>query len=401
MAEKGRLMTTLGKILIIDDDDSVRQSLVAYLDDSGYHVEQAEDGESGLALFSSFTPDVVLCDLRMPKMDGLTVLSEINKLTPDIPVIVVSGAGVMTDVVQALRLGAADYIVKPVVDMEILVHSIEQSLEKKNLIDQNRIYREELESANQELRERISLLKHDQKAGRHIQQRMLPREEYQASDFALEHRLYPSLYLSGDFVDYFRITEDKVLLYIADVSGHGASSAFVTVLLKNLTIRLRKAYKKNGKDDILHPAVVLERINKELLETGMGKHLTIFYGVLDTKENTLVYSIGGHLPLPIVKVGEKCEFLSNNGGFAVGLFEEAEYSQQELDIGSSDFSLITFSDGVLELLEGKSLVEKEQYLLDVVAAGADNIDSICEKLNLDRVQDAPDDIAILSLTRRI
>ncbi|MFC3151132.1 response regulator [Litoribrevibacter euphylliae] len=394
-------MTVTGKILIIDDDDAVRSSLVAYLEDSGYLVEDAQDGSGGLEAFKQSQPDVVLCDLRMPKMDGLTVLSEIKKSSPETPVIVVSGAGVMTDVVQALRLGASDYIVKPVVDMEILVHSIEQCLEKKKLIDQNLLYREELEAANQELRERISLLKQDQKAGRHIQQRMLPRQEYEAKDYRIQHRLFPSLYLSGDFVDYFRITEDKVLLYMADVSGHGASSAFVTVLLKNLTIRLRKAYKKSGKDDILQPALVLERINKELLETGMGKHLTIFYGVLDTKENTLVYSIGGHLPLPILKTGNHCEFLSNNGGFAVGLFEEAEYSQQELTISPDDFALITFSDGVLELLEEKSLLEKEQFLLDLVAAGADNIDGICDSLKLKSVQDAPDDIAILSLTRRM
>ena len=393
-------MTTPGKILIIDDDDAVRDSLVAYLDDSGYQVDQASDGEEGLAMFSSCQPDVVLCDLRMPKMDGLTVLSEIKEMSPEAPVIVVSGAGVMTDVVQALRLGAADYIVKPVVDMEILVHSIEQSLEKKQLIDQNRLYREELESANQELRERISLLKQDQKAGRHIQQRMLPRQEYEAADYVIQHRLFPSLYLSGDFVDYFRITEDKVLLYMADVSGHGASSAFVTVLLKNLTIRLLKAYKKSGKDDILQPSAVLERINKELLETGMGKHLTIFYGVLDTKEDTLVYSIGGHLPLPIVRSGGQCIFLSNNGGFAVGLFEEAEYTQQELKVSSDDFALVTFSDGVLELMGDKSLLEKEEFLLDVVASGADNIEGICDKLKLKSIQDAPDDIAILSLTRR-
>jgi serine phosphatase RsbU (regulator of sigma subunit) len=394
-------MVSTGKVLIIDDDDAVRESLVAYLDDSGYDVSQASEGETGLSVFTQQAPDVILCDLRMPKMDGLTVLSEIKRRSPETPVIVVSGAGVMTDVVQALRLGASDYIVKPVVDMEVLVHSVEQALEKKQLIDQNHQYREELESANQELRERISLLKQDQKAGRHIQQRMLPRTDYQAGDYLIEHRLFPSLYLSGDFVDYFRITEDKVLLYIADVSGHGASSAFVTVLLKNLTIRLRKAYKKSGKDDILQPAIVLERINKELLETGMGKHLTIFYGVLDTRNHKLTYSIGGHLPLPIIKSGDRCEYLSINGSFAVGLFEEAEYSQEELDVDADNFALITFSDGVLELLGTMSLLDKEQYLLDVVNSASGNIEGICEALKLDSVQDAPDDIAILSLTRRI
>ncbi|GAA3937389.1 response regulator [Litoribacillus peritrichatus] len=394
-------MVMPGRILIIDDDEAVRESLVAYLDDSGYQVTQAVDGESGLALFSQEQPDIVLCDLRMPRMDGLTVLSKVKELSPDTPVIVVSGAGVMTDVVQAIRLGASDYIVKPVVDMEILVHSVEKNLERRKLIDQNRIYREELELANQELRERVSLLKQDQKAGRHIQQRMLPREKYQSGQYHIEHKLFPSLYLSGDFVDYFRITDDKILLYMADVSGHGASSAFVTVLLKNLTIRLRKAYKKSDKDDILQPAKVLERINKELLETGMGKHLTIFYGVLDISENSLVYSIGGHLPLPIIKRNGKCEFLSNDGGFAVGLFEEAEFSQQVLTDLPEDFALLTFSDGVLEILGNMSLAEKEQILLDLLNTGMNSIEQICERLKLNDIQEAPDDIAILSLTRRM
>lgn len=393
-------MEVIGRVLIIDDDDAVRESLVAYLEDSSFEVFQAEDGVQGLEIFAEVTPDLVLCDLRMPKLDGLSVLSEIKTNNPDTPVIVVSGAGVMTDVVQALRLGAADYIVKPVVDMEILVHSISQNLERRRLIEQNQAYREELESANQELTERISLLKKDQKAGRHIQQRMLPRTEYQAAGYDIQHRLLPSLYLSGDFVDYFRIDEDKVLLYMADVSGHGASSAFVTVLLKNLTIRLRKSYKRGEKDDILHPAKVLERINKELLETGMGKHLTIFYGVLDTKENSLLYSIGGHLPLPIIKNHGKCRYLESDGGFAVGLFEEADYQESLLENLSDDFSLVTFSDGVLEIMDGLTLAEKENLLLKTVESGANSIEQICDRLKLADVSEAPDDIAILSLMRR-
>ncbi|MEJ2419843.1 MAG: response regulator, partial [Exilibacterium sp.] len=106
------------KLLIIDDDTIVRQNIVAYLEDSGFDVYQASDGRCGLALFRRDPPDLVLSDLRMPGVDGLQVLKEVHEQSPEIPVIVISGAGVMSDVVEALRLGASDYLIKPVVDME-------------------------------------------------------------------------------------------------------------------------------------------------------------------------------------------------------------------------------------------------------------------------------------------
>ena len=92
-------------LLIIDDDDVVRASLAAYLDDSGFRVLQAANGPQGMELFESEQPDLVICDLRMPQMDGLELIRQISERQIDLPVIVVSGAGVMSDAVEALRLG--------------------------------------------------------------------------------------------------------------------------------------------------------------------------------------------------------------------------------------------------------------------------------------------------------
>src|SRR5690606_13465849 len=98
------------KLLIIDDDEVVRASLAAYLDDSGFQILQAGNGLQGLEVFELEQPDVVICDLRMPQIDGLELIRRISALNSEVPVIVVSGAGVMGDVVEALRLGAADYL---------------------------------------------------------------------------------------------------------------------------------------------------------------------------------------------------------------------------------------------------------------------------------------------------
>jgi len=120
-------------LLIIDDDDVVRASLAAYLDDSGFRVLQASSGQEGMALFEAEQPDLVICDLRMPQMDGLELIRQISERQADLPVIVVSGAGVMSDAVEALRLGAADYLIKPLEDLAMLEHSVRRALDRSRL----------------------------------------------------------------------------------------------------------------------------------------------------------------------------------------------------------------------------------------------------------------------------
>ncbi len=92
-------------LLIIDDDEVVRLSLADYLEDSGFNVLQASNGQQGLEIFEREQPDLIICDLRMPQVDGLTLLRRISELSIDTPVLVLSGAGVMSDVVEALRPG--------------------------------------------------------------------------------------------------------------------------------------------------------------------------------------------------------------------------------------------------------------------------------------------------------
>ncbi|MDO6804635.1 hypothetical protein Q4595_19455, partial [Wenyingzhuangia sp. 1_MG-2023] len=147
---------------------------------------------------------------------------------------VVSGGGVMDDVVQALRMGADDFLVKPILDLEMLHHAIKRALERVELETENTAYREYLEKTNAELRHGLEELRTDQMAGRQIQMRMLP-DSLNYNGLCCDHRIFPSLMLSGDFLDYFELGEHLLVFYIADVSGHGSSSAFVTVLLKNLT----------------------------------------------------------------------------------------------------------------------------------------------------------------------
>jgi serine phosphatase RsbU (regulator of sigma subunit) len=258
-------------------------------------------GQAGLDVLETQEIDLVLCDLRMPNLDGLQVLQKVKQRPVNIPVIVVSGAGVMDDVVQALRLGASDYLVKPIIDMVMLEHSVQRNLELVVLEKQNQSYRDHLESANRDLRASLDELRSDQHAGRKVQMKMLP-DFVDEGSLSFRHKIRPSLMLSGDFLDYFPLDDNHYGFYIADVSGHGASSAFVTVLLKNLTYRLKRNLKRGSSKDLYHPVKVLERINQELLDTECGKHLTIVYAVLNLDTLELNYSVGGHFPMPVLVV---------------------------------------------------------------------------------------------------
>ena len=137
---------TPATILIIDDDDLVRGSLEMFLKRRGHRTMTAGDGKQGLEMVAAHKPDLVLLDLRMPGMDGLEVLKVLREREEDLPVIVVSGAGVIGDVVMSLRLGAWDFLLKPFEDLEILAHAVRKATEQSRLRRENRKYQGRLET---------------------------------------------------------------------------------------------------------------------------------------------------------------------------------------------------------------------------------------------------------------
>jgi two-component system sensor histidine kinase/response regulator len=145
------MSNSLIKILVIDDDSSVRESIHNYLEDYSYIIFKAINGREGVDLFNKEEPDLVLVDLRMPEMDGMEVLEYITKNSPDTPIIIISGTGVIGDAVEAIRLGAWDYLLKPIEDMEVIHHSVNKALERSRLIKENRAYKGRLEERAAEL----------------------------------------------------------------------------------------------------------------------------------------------------------------------------------------------------------------------------------------------------------
>lgn len=119
--------------MIVDDEEEIRKSFSIFFEDSGYRVIEAKNGLDGLDKFRSHHPDLVFTDLRMPQMDGMEFMRRIKEIAPDTPVVVISGIGVVADAVKAVKLGAWDYITKPVISLSELEIVARRALENLEL----------------------------------------------------------------------------------------------------------------------------------------------------------------------------------------------------------------------------------------------------------------------------
>ena len=272
-----------------------------------------------------------------------------------------------------------------------------KGIERASLRTENLRVRAQLEKANSDLKNNLAVLEQDQQAGLQVQMKMLPISPLQRSAYMFQHQIVPSLYLSGDFVEYVLVGTDFMVFFVADVSGHGASSAFVTVLLKNLTARMRSDFNRQGKESVLHPAEYLLQANAELLATGIGKHATMFYAVLNTRVNQLTYSVAGQLPLPILVSEEGARYLEGEGA-PVGLFEDIEYEEHTVVL-PNHFRLLIFSDGILEIIDRPSLREKEEYLLEYASMSNTEIEAVLKGFEVDLERQYPDDVALLMIDK--
>ena len=138
-------LSSLPKVLIIDDEATIRQSFSDHLEDLDYQVFTAKNGLIGLEIIEREQPELILTDLRMPEMGGLEVIENLRERGKNTPIIVVSGAGHISDAIEAIRLGAWDYILKPIKEMSVLTHLVEKALEKKRILEENTLYQENLE----------------------------------------------------------------------------------------------------------------------------------------------------------------------------------------------------------------------------------------------------------------
>ncbi|PIP54639.1 MAG: response regulator [Bacteroidetes bacterium CG23_combo_of_CG06-09_8_20_14_all_32_9] len=146
------------RILIIDDEKSIRNTLKEILEYEKYEVELAENGSQGIEMLNQVKIDAVLCDIKMPKMDGIEVLSNIVNNHSDIPVVMISGHGDIETAVDSLKKGAFDYIQKPL-DLNRLLITLRNALDKSNLVIETKTLRKKISKAYEIVGESPAILK--------------------------------------------------------------------------------------------------------------------------------------------------------------------------------------------------------------------------------------------------
>lgn len=127
----------MATLLIIDDEKAIRKTLTEILSFEGYKIEEAADGEEGLRKFKEKTFDVVLCDIKMPKIDGIEFLQKAVEINPDVPIIIISGHGNIETAVEAVKKGAYDFIQKPP-DLNRLLITIRNAMERNTLVSETK-----------------------------------------------------------------------------------------------------------------------------------------------------------------------------------------------------------------------------------------------------------------------
>ncbi|QEY58773.1 serine/threonine-protein phosphatase [Pseudomonas sp. C27(2019)] len=249
------------------------------------------------------------------------------------------------------------------------------------------------------LRKQQALLTDDQLAGQKLQQQIRPKAPWHAQGINFEHCVVPALYLAGDTLDYFVLPDGRLLAYLADVSGSGTAAALVSMLLKSIV----RGYVFDGQGDAIKtpitPASLLTHINKHLLAYNTDRHVTLICVIIDTQQNSLYWSVAGHLPSPVLYSDGQAAFLEGTGQ-PVGLFEQAIFNDLQMPLPEA-FSLSFFSDGIFDVLPHDNLVSSEAALPALIRTAQGNYTQMVKQLGLANCSNMPDDIAVLVLSRNL
>ena len=273
------------KILSVDDEMDLELLLTQYfrrkIRKGEYEFVFAHNGLEALTMMVKH-PDIeiILSDINMPEMDGLTLLAKVNEMrNPALKVIMVSAYGDMGNIRQAMNNGAFDFATKPI-DLDDLSVTIEKAIEQINYVHQMQKEHTQLES-----------LKGDLAIASEIQQAILPRVFPPFPDLApkidIAASMTPAKDVGGDFYDLFRIDDNRVGFVIADVSGKGIPAAIFMAVSRTL---IRATGIRGGS-----PADCITYSNRLLAQESVDcMFVTVFYGIIDVNTGEVTYCNAGH-----------------------------------------------------------------------------------------------------------
>ena len=326
------------KILSVDDEMDLELLLTQYfrrkIRKGEYEFYFAHNGLEALTtLLKVKDIDIILSDINMPEMDGLTLLTKVNEMqNPALKCIMVSAYGDMGNIRQAMNNGAFDFATKPI-DLDDLSVTIEKAIEQIEYIKKSQAEHTQLES-----------LKTDLAVASEIQHAILPRifppfpENECEVDLAALMRAAKDV--GGDFYDFFRIDKEHIGLVMADVSGKGIPAAIFMAVSRTLI----RAIGLQG----FSPEVCITKANDLLCcESAESMFVTVFYAIYNIYTGELEYCNGGHNSPYILRNGGQVEVMPISTNCLVGVIEGITYTKEQARLGVGD-TLVMFTDGVNE-----------------------------------------------------
>lgn len=369
-------MKTKGKILVIDDEEIITSLFKRFLPRNGYEFYSASNGPDGLKVIAQVRPDLVFLDLKMPGMDGMEVLKKAKDIDRDLPIILLTGHGNLDSAIQSVRLGAYDFMQKPIEDLEMLLVDIGRAIRNYNLVKKNKGLIEKLNKVNKGLEDEVKLrtqnleqtldelklaqakINEEIKTVSLVQQNLLPERPPKRQGLDAAAIYLASSAVGGDYYDYIDMGDEKLGIVIADVSGHGLPAAFVMTMVKIMLLYL------NGQKIPLKETVVAlnDMLSKNI---PTNNFVTMIYGILDFKEMTFAYINAGHEPLVRVNAETKLfEVVSAKSPF-LGIDPKTSFSENILHLDKGD-KLILSTDGIIEACNTQNQIFGEERFKDII-----------------------------------
>ncbi|MDE2884682.1 MAG: SpoIIE family protein phosphatase [Chloroflexota bacterium] len=343
------------RILVVDDEPDMEplmlQRMRRHIRSGRYSFVFAQNGVEALEVLNS-DPDIdmVVSDINMPRMDGLTLLSQIAELNPDLRAVIVSAYGDMKNIRTAMNRGAFDFVTKPL-DFDDLQVTIERTLENM------KAWKEALSS-----RDKLVSLQRELDVASQMQQSILPTQFPRGDDFEVFGSMEPARNVGGDFFDVVLLDDGEIGLAIADVSGKGVPAALFMMSSRTLL--------KGSAIGLTEPGKVLREVNNLLAEDNeSAMFVTVLYAVYNPATGHLAYANGGH-NLPVIFHGDgSSSVLPYTDGLALAVLSGVEFVEGEITLAPGD-TLVLYTDGVTEAMDSENVEFGMDRLQTVFAGGA-------------------------------
>ena len=378
------------KILVVDDEVDLEplmlQRMRRQIRSGQYTFVFAGNGVEAMELLNrDQSIDMVVSDINMPEMNGLTLLNEIAKLDSDIRAIIISAYGDMDNIRMAMNRGAFDFVTKPLDFSDLRI-----------TIDRTLAHMEEWREA-METRDRLVSLQNELNVATGIQRSILPTVFPSGPGYRTHAGMEPARNVGGDFFDFMSLYNDRVGLAVADVSDKGVPAALFMMSSRTLL--------KGAALGSLGPGAVLSEVNRLLCdENDAMMFVTVFYGTYNPRSGEFVYANGGHNPPALAHADGSSSVLPTTEGIALGVADGFDYKERSVSLDPGD-TLVLYSDGVTEAMNEAGEEYGMERLQEVIAAtssgGAEEVTGAIFDSVKEFAGDAPqsDDITCLTLSR--